>query len=151
MRTIPALIVPLAVLLPWGAAKAQATVEQMMQNCVKLESFWQLYPPTPKRTLIPHEAGAATCYGFILAFAHLGEVIHYTPTGDCSKGIGPNCRLALGICFPKGVSLNQILAVFLAYARSHSAQWHDGAGSGFFVAMLDAFACKEAKEMPRSN
>lgn len=151
MRTIFALIVSLAMLLPGGGATAETTAGEMVQKCTKLESFWQRYPPTPERTPIPNDADAATCYGFILAVQHLSSIIHPMPTNDCSKGIGPNCRPILGICFPKNVSSSQILAVFLDYARSHSARWHESAGGHFLIAMLDAFACKEAKELPRSN
>jgi Rap1a immunity proteins len=150
MRTISALIISLAMLLP-GGAKAQNTAGELMQYCVKLESFWQRDPPTRGHTSIPHDAQTATCYGFILAVVQLSSIIHYMPTNDCSKGIGPNCRPALGICFPKNVSEGQILAVFLDYARSHSAQWHEPAGGEFLLAMLGAFACKDNKEPPRSN
>jgi len=149
MRTIFALIVALAVLMPGGGAKAVTTAGDMMHDCVKLETFWQRYPPTRERAIIPQDADAATCYGFILAVWHLAQI--FTP--DCSKGIGaPNCRPALGICLPQNSSLPQVLAVFLDYARSHSAEWHNPAGGQFYAAMLNAFGCKEfMEELRRSN
>jgi hypothetical protein len=144
MRTIAALIVTLTLLLPGEGAKAQTTLEQMMQKCETLEGFWRVNPPTPSGYTVPNQAGPAMCYGFMLAVTQLQSIIHYA--GDCSKGIGPNCRRALGICFPEGVSYNQILAVFLAYARSHGAQWHYDAGGEFVIVSLGAFPCKEFKE-----
>jgi hypothetical protein len=49
----------------------------------------------------------------------------------------------LGICIPAGVSLTQELAVFLGYARSHVAQWHEEAAFQYWVAMMAAFPCKD--------
>jgi hypothetical protein len=34
------------------------------------------------------------------------------------------------------------LAVFLAYARSHAAQWHESAGFHYIAALTAAFPCK---------
>ena len=49
----------------------------------------------------------------------------------------------LGICMPRGVvSYSQVLAVFLAYARSHTAQWHENAGIHYVLALGTAFPCK---------
>jgi hypothetical protein len=122
MRTISALIVSLAMLLPGGGAKAQYTGEELMQNCMKLESWWQRYP----QTTIPNEADAATCFGFILAVAHVSSLIHPMPINDCSKGVGPNCRPTLGICFPEHVSFNQS-------APHPTARFRPAHGGGLFV------------------
>jgi hypothetical protein len=143
MRPIATLIVTLTLLLPGEGAKAMTTLGDMMRDCEKLESFWRLYPPTPDRMGIPNQADPAVCYGFMLAFNQLQSVIAYHPANDCSKGVGPSCRHALGMCIPEGVLFNQILAVFLAYARSHVAQWHEQASSHYLLAMLAAFPCSE--------
>ena len=62
---------------------------------------------------------------------------------------GPLCGHTLGICLPKGSSYSQVLAVFLAHARSHPAQWHEGAANHFQLAMMTAFPCMD--EYPASR
>ena len=109
-----------------------------MQNCEPLETHWRQYPPTHDGALVPDQAKAAICYGYMQAFTQLQGLM----AGDCSKGPGPNCYRALRTCIPVGVLFNQILAVFLAYARSHVAQWHEQAWSHYAVALATAFPCK---------
>jgi hypothetical protein len=45
MRTIAALVVTLTLLFPGQQAKAQ-TLEELKQNCERLESYWQRDPPS---------------------------------------------------------------------------------------------------------
>jgi hypothetical protein len=52
------------------------------------------------------------------------------------------CHRTLGFCTPKGVSSDQALAVFLAYARSHVAQWHEEAWPHVLNSMVMAFPCE---------
>jgi Rap1a immunity proteins len=61
---------------------------------------------------------------------------------DCSKGWGPGCWPELHVCFPKGATVAQILAVFLADARNHPADWHEPANVHYQNAMMAAFPCK---------
>jgi hypothetical protein len=42
---------------------------------------------------------------------------------------------------PRVVGFNQILAVFLAYARSKVAQWHEEAASHYRLSLMVAFPC----------
>jgi len=53
------------------------------------------------------------------------------------------CRVTLGFCLPRGVRYIQVLAVFLAYARSHAAQWHQDAAPQFQLSLMAAFPCKD--------
>ena len=64
------------------------------------------------------------------------------PSSDCSRGFGPDCRPLLNICMATNVTADQILAVLLAYARSHAAQWHESVARHFYLAMVGAFPCK---------
>jgi hypothetical protein len=47
------------------------------------------------------------------------------------------------MCIPAGVTFRQGLALFLAYARSHAAQWHDDASPHLLLALMTAFPCKD--------
>jgi hypothetical protein len=159
MRTIAALVVMLALLFPVErATAAETTLEHMKQNCEQLESYWRLDPPTADGSRIPNQAGAAICYGYILAFSDLRQLsgivgiaanCYRTPQGNIVGG--PNCRPALGICIPVGVLFSQHLAVFLAYARSHVAQWHEDAWHHYLSAMIAAFPCKDENAAPLPN
>lgn len=160
MRTIAALVVTLTLLVPGGGAKAQ-TLEYMMQKCEKLEGFWRLYPPTLQDgAVIPNQGEPAICYGYILAFYGLrgsvgiagdpaNDTCYRTPEGKLAGG--PNCRFTLGICIPAGVLFSQELAVFLSYARSHVAQWHEPAWGHYLSAMIAAFPCKGQFAAPAPN
>ena len=64
---------------------------------------------------------------------------------------GPLCGHTLGICLPKGSSYSQVLAVFLAHARSHPAQWHEDAAPQFQLALMTAFPCKDDYPAPRTD
>ena len=54
-------------------------------------------------------------------------------------------------CLPKGSSYSQVLAVFLAHARSHPAQWHEHAAPQFQLALMTAFPCKDEYPAPRAD
>jgi hypothetical protein len=49
------------------------------------------------------------------------------------------CGHSLGFCLKNGVTYRQVLAVFLAYARSHAPEWHEAAAPSFVWAMIEAF------------
>jgi hypothetical protein len=157
MRTIAALAIILALLFPVKRAAAE-TLGHMKQNCEQLESYWQLYPPTSNGAHVPNQVGAAICYGYILAFSDLRQLVgtvgnatncYQSPQGKAVGG--PNCRPALGLCIPVGVLFSQELAVFLAHARSHVAQWHEEAWSHYLSAMIAAFPCKNEDAAPPPN
>jgi Rap1a immunity proteins len=81
----------------------------------------------------------------MLAFIELRQFIVPPKVGevDCSNGVGSSqCRSALPYCPPVGVTFDQILAVFLAYSRNHTAQWHEPAWMHYLQAMAAAFPCK---------
>lgn len=135
--------VALMLLFSLDGARAQ-TLGALTEYCEKLESFWQKNPPKPDKTPIPLDLGSV-CYGYMTAIGGLSGLIIGAPsdeTADCSKGFGPNCRHALSICFPKGASHRQALAVFLAYARSHAPQWHEEAWHHVLSSHMQAFPCK---------
>jgi hypothetical protein len=124
VRAIAILVVMLTLLFLGGQAKAKSLGEFKV-DCEELENFWRLYPPTKDSTLIPGQAGAAICFGYM-------DVVG-----------GPLCGHTLGICLPKGSSYSQVLAVFLAHTRSHPAQWHEDAAPQFQLAFMTAFPCKD--------
>ena len=115
------------------------TLGTMMNNCERLEPYWQEHPPTNNSFTVPDDSLAATCAGFMTGFTQALRLVE--SPNDCPNGFGPNCHPLLHICIPKGVSEDQILAVFLAYARSHPALWHDQATSHFQTALIAAFPC----------
>jgi Rap1a immunity proteins len=61
---------------------------------------------------------------------------------------GPLCGHTLGFCLPDGTTFSQVLAVFLAYARSHAAKWHEPAAPHFQSAMIEAFPCRDEYPLP---
>ena len=152
MRAIAVVVTLLALI---SGAEAQ-TLGELTQECEQLESFWRSYPPTKNSITIPHQAGAAVCVGFMQAIIGLRSQIGLParrgdPERNCFQtpegkwGGGPACRPALGFCLPEGSSYNQVLAVFLAYARGHAAQWHEPAWVHFLSSQARAFPCKYAE------
>lgn len=144
MRVIAALVITLALLFPGGRATAAETLEQMKQECEELESYWQRDPPNAGKYKIPNQALAAICFGYLSAITDLTGVLE--GTGCYGPGpepaFGPNCRHALNICFPKSATTSQVLAVFLTYARSHVAQWHEIGWLHFLSSLSATFPCK---------
>jgi hypothetical protein len=146
VRTIAALFITLALLFPGEGARArEITLLEMMHNCERLETYWRQNPPKPGSASIP-DTPAAICYGHMVAYAGLGNMVEGP---DCLKGVtGPTCRHALHICFPSPVLYEQILAVFLAYARTHVLQWHDALSFHFANALMSGFPCKGEDTTP---
>ena len=152
MRATATIVATFTLLFLGQEAKAE-TLGDMKQQCEQLEDYWRVYPPTKENSLIPDRAGAAICFGFMEAIIGLtGGIsipslaasgdLHCARTDEGKIVGGPNCGHTLGICPPKFVSYSQVLAVFLAYARSHAAQWHEDAAPQFQSAMMNAFPCK---------
>jgi hypothetical protein len=141
----------LTLLLLGGQAKAGDSLGELKEECEELENFWRLHPPTKDSRLIPAQVGAAICFGYMDAIIGLTWGIGIpsaidpncavTPEGKVAGG--PLCGHTLGICLPKGSSYSQVLAVFLAHARSHPAQWHEDAAIHFQLALMTAFPCKD--------
>jgi hypothetical protein len=151
-RGLPGIVFSASLTLLFSGAKAKAeTLGELTQECAQLESYWKTDPPTHQSTTVPNNADAAICFGHIKLFEELTSIIGVVGDPDVSTCSvtqdgkptgGPRCRLMLGVCTPQGVSYSQLLAVFLAYARSHAAQWHERAGFHFLSALTAAFPCK---------
>jgi hypothetical protein len=144
VRAIAVVVTLLALI---SGAEAQ-TLGELTQKCEQLESFWRSYPPTESRTPFPHQGTAGMCLGYMQAFFGLEDLIGLPDdphpsscfqTTERKLGGGPKCRRTLGFCFPRGVLLNQVLAVFLAYARGHAAQWHEAASGHLHTSLMVAF------------
>lgn len=153
------LITTLTLLFSGAMAKA-VTLGELTHNCEQLESYWRINPTKRQSHTIPNDVDGAICIGFMLPFIDLSGLVGvvgdpdvstcYTTQGGRKLTGGPRCRPMLGICFPEGVSYSQILAVFLAYARNHAAQWHENAGTHYLRALVAAFPCKDGNlETPK--
>jgi Rap1a immunity proteins len=142
---IAALVVTLTLLFAQERATAAVvTLEMMKQTCEELESFWQRNPPKAGDLIaIPNQANAGICFGYLTAFYDLSHLIHGTDCVGPEPAFGPNCQHTLDICVPKSATITQTLAVFLAYARSHVAQWHEAGWGHFLNSWLAAFPCKD--------
>jgi Rap1a immunity proteins len=141
--SITAIVAALTLLFAQERATAATTLEQMKQKCEELERFWQRDPPTSSGLInIPNQPGAAICFGYLSAMADLSWALQGTGCVGPEPVFGPDCRHALQVCFPKNATSNQVLAVFLDYARSHVAQWHEAGGMHFLNSMVMAFPCK---------
>ena len=112
---------------------------RLTSACELLEN--QLQTANSGRVIV-EGAGAGFCSGFIWAVVSLSHFVADDPKNDCSKGLGPSCRPVLGICVPGSMSDKQMVDVFLAYARSHTAQWHEEASLHVLKSMQEAFPCK---------
>ena len=115
----------------------------MKQRCEELESFWQRNPPKAAGLVaFPNQGGAAICFGYLSAVGDLAHLLHGTDCVGPEPVFGPNCQHTLDICIPKSATGSQGLAVFLAYARSHVAQWHEVGWPHFVNSWIAAFPCK---------
>jgi Rap1a immunity proteins len=141
MTRFAAQIIMLVLLLVTSnAARAdEFTLGELKDDCERLETYWKLHPNN-----VPDNAGAAMCVGYMYAFASLSFFLPDKGTIglDCSKGFGPTCWSVLHACLPKVVRFEQLLAVFLAYARNNPASWHEPATMHFSTAMSKAFPCE---------
>src|ERR1039458_8115263 len=83
LHAIAVLVVTLTLLPPLdGTANASVSLEQMMQNCEQLESFWRMKPPKGVDVLVPNQIGAAVCFGYLLAFRGLEGLVEVP---DCRR------------------------------------------------------------------
>ena len=147
MNNLRVSIITLVITLTlWFAERAMAdpfTLEQMKQRCEELESYWQRDPPKVGQLInIPNQASAGVCFGYLSAVADLSHLLEGTSCAGPEPAFGPNCRHTLNICAPKSATINQALAVFLTYARSHPAQWHEAGWPHFLNSLATAFPCK---------
>ena len=140
-----ALITTFTFLFSMEKAKAQ-TLGDLVHYCERLETYWRQFPPSQSMT-IPNDGLGSLCLGFLMGFRGASRLVD--PPSDCTKAAtwwGPNCHPRLHVCVPAtGVSYEQILAVFLAYGRSHPAQWHEEGVQHVHLAMLTAFPCPTAQ------
>jgi Rap1a immunity proteins len=140
--SIATLVITLTLLFARERATASPfTLEQMKQRCEELKRYWQRDPPRPDNVNIPNQAAAGICYGYLSAIADLSHLLHGTGCVGPEPAFGPDCQHTLQICFPKSITVNQALALFLAYARSHPAQWHEVGWPHFVNSMITAFPC----------
>jgi hypothetical protein len=124
---------------------AEVSLEQMMRNCLLLETYLELKPAKGDTIVFPNN-GAAVCFGYVLAVRGLQGAIVGT---DCSratdKAFVPSrrCSRTLHFCMAEQTSDTQILSAFLAYAGTHVGQWHEGASFHYLSAMQETFPCKD--------
>jgi hypothetical protein len=151
MRLVALPIIALLLLIPINIAKA-TTLGELTRRCEQLESFWRVHPSPEGQIAIPYQADPAVCFGYMQGFTDLKSLVGFpdnpnppscyqTPEGKI--GGGWMCHFTLGYCLPKGWSFTQILAVFLAYARGHVAQWHEEAWPHVLNSLVMAFPCKD--------
>lgn len=143
MRLVAVVVVALPFLFSIDVATA-TTLGELTRRCERLESFWRMHPNPEGKVIFPNQGEPAFCFGYLEAIADLGQSIegpnkcYQTQDGK----IGGGCRTTLGFCIPKGATFTQGLAVFLAYARSHVAQWHEEAWPHVINSLQMAFPCQ---------
>jgi hypothetical protein len=124
MRLLAAILV---FMLPAVPASAEYTIGQVLTYCLALE---RATPTSGGRALyrdVRDVKNAATCLGYIGGV--IAGVVYVDP---------PNYQ---HFCIPEGVTENQLVAVYLKFARAHP-EWHDTtAARGIIAAMQEAFPC----------
>jgi hypothetical protein len=150
MRWAGVFVVALPLLFSVNIAKA-ITLGELTRRCEALERFWRVHPSPEGQIAILNQIDPVFCFAYIQGITDLRGLIGFpdnpNPT-SCYRtqegkiGGGWMCHAALGFCLPKGALSTQVLAVFLAHARSHVAQWHEEAWPHFLNAMQIAFPCK---------
>jgi hypothetical protein len=125
-------------------ADAEVSLEKMTQNCVLLENFWELNKETNDDIVYP-TSGAAVCFGYLMAVRGLEGVVNGTYCSRSKDKPSQSCP-RLHFCLLEQISDTQMLAVFLKYAFSHVANWHEGASFHYLNAMQEAFPCKDERK-----
>jgi hypothetical protein len=90
-------------------------------------------------------SGAAVCFGYLMAVRGLEGVVNGTYCSRSKDKPSQSCP-RLHFCLLERISDTQMLAVFLKYAFSHVANWHEGASFHYLNAMQEAFPCKDERK-----
>jgi hypothetical protein len=111
-------------LLPGHWVYAQDTsgsAEQFKENC-------KFVAQTNRKLEDAFRGGV--CSGYFMGFL---EAYELTPPA------------ARAICFPKGVTVFQMAAVYTSWAEKNPAKWHEDRVSTVWVALREAFPCQPNK------
>jgi hypothetical protein len=147
LRISAVFVVAVTLLFSGRTVSAEASLEQMMRNCLLLENFLDTNLEKGDILVFPNN-GAAVCFGYLLAFRGLqGAVIGTDCTRARDKTFVPDqsCHRRLQFCIPEKTSDKQILSAFLTYAGTHVGQWQEGGSFHSLSAMQEAFPCKEGR------
>ena len=123
---VAVLALVLACLAAGGAAHAQNTANELLQDCEILERTLVIQGDLTSY-VTSHEADI--CWAYMMAFL------------DLSAFQGQSGQPALKFCPPSGVTLTQYIRILTNYARAHPEQLHQRAGFVALNAMFKAFPC----------
>jgi hypothetical protein len=131
-------VVILAIML-FATVSTQAsasTANELLAQCEQLERAWvirnnEMFIQPNVETGTSVDAGR--CLGYVEAFLGLASLHIIEPNG-------PETRL-IKTCPPKGVSLIQLVRMFLQYARSHPGQLHEQAFFMMNNLLVENFPC----------
>lgn len=83
-----------------------------------------------------HPTDVAYCEGFVMGAVSLGRVISERQ-GELLDGLG-----LTEACIPEGVTLDQIIDVYIAYLQSRPEIRHYEASTYVWISVLGAFPCE---------
>jgi Rap1a immunity proteins len=147
LRISAVFVVTVTLLFSGRTVSAEASLKQMMRDCLLLEEFLGTNPEKGDILVFPNN-GAAVCFGYLLAFRGLqGALIGTDCTRARDKVFVPDqsCLRRLQFCIPEKTSGMQMLSAFLAYAGTHVGQWQEGGSFHFLSAMQEAFPCEDGR------
>jgi hypothetical protein len=125
-------VLTVCLLVPWSA-HAQQTTGDPFTVC---EDYERGARQNVGSVSLPN-INAGVCHGYFQAVGHLASFYRMEPGGQSVKAL----RL---MCLPsKGLSVAQLIRMFMAYARAHPEEHHQSAVFGVVNAINPAFPCND--------
>jgi len=127
-----ALIGVAALMLVSCAADAQVTTgSELLARCEQLEKGWRFR--SDGTIFVPNNG--MQCWGYMSAVFDFSFLILSKEGNKETRALGPTC-------IPNGVSLVQLIRVFLQYARTNAGHLHEPAPKVVLNAINNSFPCR---------
>jgi hypothetical protein len=119
----------LAFLSALGGPVRGENMGTLLRRC---ERFQQIVEFRGNEIKIPRDIDAAMCFGYVSGVMDLIYLVD-----DADKSL-------LSVCAPEGTSVEQLVQIFVNFARSRPEKWHEQARLGMMASLWAAFPCRKS-------